>query len=68
MLKGLGVDVFGEESLSSSFVVGFARPLTQVESLTAWWTFDEGSGVTVTDSMNGFVGDFFSGDWGASKA
>ena len=67
LLKGLGVDVFGEESLSSSFVVGFARPFTRVESLTAWWTFDEGSGVTVTDSMNGFVGDFFSGDWGASN-
>ena len=31
---------------------------TRVENLTAWWSFDEGNGTTVTDYMNGFVVSF----------
>ena len=50
-----------------SFTVGFARPLTRVDALTAWWTFDENNGTIVTDDMNGFVGQFYSGDAGISN-
>ena len=38
-----------------------------MENLTAWWTFDEGNGTTVTDYMNGYVGQFESGDRGMSN-
>ena len=67
LLEGLGVDDEGSESKEISFTVGYARPLTRVENLTAWWSFDEGNGTTVTDYMNGFVGQFYSGDAGDSN-
>ena len=53
LLSGLGVDASGSESKPLSFQVGYARPLTRVENLTAWWSFDEDNGTTVTDYMNG---------------
>ena len=28
--------------------------------MVAWWTFDEGNGTTVTDYMNGYVGDIIN--------
>ena len=67
LLEGVGIDGYGQRSKPLSFTVGYARPLTRVEALTAWWSFDEGSGTTVTDYMNGFVGNFFSGDGGSSN-
>ena len=67
LLAGLGKDANGQESKPLSFVVGFARPITRVEDLTAWWRFDEGNGTIVTDDMNGFVGQFYSGDSGTSN-
>jgi hypothetical protein len=59
----LGVDASGAESKPLSFQVGYARPLTRVENLTAWWSFDENNGTIVTDYMNRFEGQFYSGDW-----
>ena len=53
--------------MSQSFVVGYARPLTRVEALTAWWPFDEDNGTSVVDLMNGFEGVFVSGDYGDSN-
>jgi hypothetical protein len=67
LLSGLGVDASGAESNPLSFQVGYARPLTRVENLTAWWSFDENNGTIVTDYMNGFEGQFFSGDGGDSN-
>ena len=43
LMEGVGTDFSGDESKPMTFTVGYARPLTRVENLTAWWTFDEGS-------------------------
>ena len=67
LLEGVGIDISGQESLPTSFEIGFARPLTRVENLTAWWSFDEGSGTTATDYMSGSIGQFVSGDSGFSN-
>ena len=67
LMEGVGTDFSGDESKPTSFTVGYARPLTRVENLTAWWTFDEASGTTVTDYMNGYVGQFVSGDGGMTN-
>ena len=67
LLEGVGIDDTGEASKPMSFTVGFARPMTRVDALTAWWTFDENNGTTVTDYMNGFTGQFYSGDAGISN-
>ena len=62
------MDSSGAESKPLSFQVGYARPLTRVENLTAWWSFDDvQNGNFVTDYMNGFEGQFYSGDSGTSN-
>ena len=39
-----------------------------MENLTAWWSFDDVQhGNFVTDYMNGFEGQFYSGDSGTSN-
>ena len=42
LLEGVGTDFSGEGSKPLSFTIGYARPLTRAENLTAWWDFDEG--------------------------
>ncbi len=43
-----------------SFKIGFGRPVTRLENLVAWWTFDEGNGSTVTDYMGGYIGNLIN--------
>ena len=43
-----------------SFKIGYGRPVTKLENLMAWWTFDEGNGTMVTDYMGGYVGSFIN--------
>ena len=60
LLEGLGTDASYTKSLPESFKIGFGRPVTKLENLVAWWTFDEGNGSTVTDYMGGYVGNFIN--------
>ena len=67
ILEGAGVEASGLESKPLDLQFGFGRPIVALEHLTAWWDFDEGSGTTVEDYMNGFIGSFSSGDGGVSN-
>ena len=67
ILEGAGVEASGLESKPLDLQLGFGRPIVALEHLTAWWDFDEGSGTTVEDYMNGFIGSFSSGDGGVSN-
>ena len=58
LLEGVGIDSSGKKSSPISFKIGFGRPVVGLENLVAWWDFDENNGTTVTDYMNGFVGNF----------
>ena len=62
LLEGLGVDGENESSVPISFSIGFGRPIVRMESLEAWWTFDEGltnpAAFEVTDYLKGYVGTF----------
>ena len=58
--EGIAKDSSRTENKALSFKIGFGRPVTRLENLVAWWTFDEGNGTTVTDYMNGYVGDIIN--------
>ena len=58
ILEGAGVEASGLESKPLDLQFGFGRPIVALEHLTAWWDFDEGSGTTVEDYMNGFIEAF----------
>jgi len=58
LLEGLGKDDEGGLSKPLSLSLGFGRPITRLESLQAWWTFDENNGTVVNDYLGRFVGDF----------
>ena len=40
--------------------LGFGRPITRLDALQAWWTFDEGTGTVVNDYLGRFSGNFES--------
>ena len=58
LLEGLGKDEEGDLSKPLSLSLGFGRPITRLESLQAWWTFDENTGTVVNDYLGRFVGNF----------
>ena len=40
--EGIAIDSSGTENKPMSFKIGYGRPVTKLENLMAWWTFDEG--------------------------
>ena len=58
LLEGLGKDDEGDLSKALSLSLGFGRPITRLESLQAWWTFDENNGTIVNDYLGRIVGTF----------
>ena len=40
LMAGLGIDSSGNGNTANSFDIGFGRPVTKLENLVAWWTFD----------------------------
>ena len=58
LLEGLGKDDEGDLSKPLSLSLGFGRPITRLESLQAWWTFDEDTGTVVNDYLGRYVGNF----------
>ena len=58
--EGIAKDASLTGNQPLSFSIGFGHPVTKLENLVAWWTFDEGNGTTVKDYMSGYVGNLIN--------
>ena len=56
--RGLGIDQNGMTNESASVSFAYGRPVTRLDALTAWWSFDDQNQSYVTDYYGRFNGIF----------